>query len=507
MLKAVIFDDEYIVLDVVRTIIDWERWGLTLVGTATNGIDALDMIKEHKPDIILTDIRMPGLNGLTLIEKLNELVPTAQCVIISGFDEIEYYKKAIQLDVVDYLEKPITVERIEKCLDKMLKKIKRRYEFEDLKRKWNDSQNLIAEKKVLDILNQNVFVEEKWDEVIGIKTDEVTAVTVGLFHSNEKSYRDIAQVVTLSKSISNTKVLLVTNGSMQIIIWLQRGDSNQMSDIFVKLGELNILIGIGSTYSDPREIKNSYLQAQDAVRMGKFLKDCGIIQFDELNFNNRLPDTLTALEQDIIFSIRSADSEGVSRLVQKFLKDIKHTNLSPDVVNQECLKLIYLGLEVVKETGVEYRWKEKHLIPHKEIEKLNTFDDIEKWLQNRFNEMLDWMKQLRNKQKHVSVQTACEYIEQNFSKEISLEEVASNVKMNPSYFSILFKEEMGITYIKYVTKIRIERAKQMLKEGRNISEVSEEVGYFNHRYFSELFKKTTGLTPGQFKKQLKSTFK
>ncbi len=122
MVKVVIFDDEILVLDAVQDLIDWARWELTLVGTATNGIDALELIEDHQPDIILTDIRMPGLDGLTLIEKISKIVPSTYCIIMSGFNEIEYYKKAIQLDVIDYLEKPITIERIENCLDKAMKK-------------------------------------------------------------------------------------------------------------------------------------------------------------------------------------------------------------------------------------------------------------------------------------------------------------------------------------------------------------------------------------------------
>lgn len=504
MVKVVIFDDEILVLDAVQDLIDWARWELTLVGTATNGIDALELIEDHQPDIILTDIRMPGLDGLTLIEKINKIVPSTYCIIMSGFNEIEYYKKAIQLDVIDYLEKPITIERIENCLDKAMKKIQANNELKDLKQKWHDSQSLITAKKVIDILNQDMLTEDQWYEVVGMKASEITGVTVGVCQPNGSF--DIEKALMSSRKILDIKTLLVTEGKKTIIIWIQSGDKNQLSDFLAGLTELNVLIGIGATYRHPKDIRRSYVEAQDALKMGGFVKETGIIAFNELDFNHRLSDTLTTLERSIIFSIRSANSESISTLVEKFLNDIKHNNLSPDVMKQECLRLIYLGLEVVKETGVEYTWKKDNYIPHVELEKLNSLDAIEKWLKCHFMEMLDWMKVLRSKQKHISVQKACAYIDKNFSKDISLEEVASIVQMNPSYFSILFKEEVGLTYIKYITKIRIEKAKVMLKEGKSVAEVSEEVGYFNHRYFSELFKKMTGLTPGQFKKQPSSTF-
>ncbi|WP_194287352.1 response regulator [Gracilibacillus oryzae] len=504
MIKVVICDDEVIVLDAVQSLIDWNRWGLTLVGTATNGITALELIKKQQPDLVLTDIRMPGLDGFALLEKLNEIESSSYYIIMSGFDEIDYYKKAIQLDVIDYLEKPISIERLEGCLDKAWKKIQTENEIKDLKQKWQDSQSLITEKKMIDLLNQTKLTEQQWNDVAGIKAAEITAVTVGVFRSN--SFVEVKKIIRSFRSILDMEIFLVNDGETSVIIWLQYGDSDQLTDFLTALADLNTVIGIGSTYRNPLKIRRTYVEAHEAFKMGEFLEKGGVTAFAELNFSHKISDTLTTLEQNIIFSIRSADSERIDALLEDYLKDIKQNNVSPDVVKQECLKLIFLGLEVMKETGIEYRWKKENFVPYVELENFHSLEAIEKWLKYHFKEMLNWLKELRSKQKHISVQKACTYIDKNYSNDISLEKVASIVKMNPSYFSILFKEEVGLSYIKYITKIRIDKAKLKLKEGKSIAEVSEEVGYLNHRYFSELFKKMTGLTPGQFKKQQKSIF-
>ncbi len=207
-----------------------------------------------------------------------------------------------------------------------------------------------------------MLTEDQWYEVVGMKASEITGVTVGVCQPNCSF--NIEKALMSSRKILDIKTLLVTEGKKTIIIWIQSGDKNQLSDFLAGLTELNVLIGIGATYRHPKDIRRSYVEAQDALKMGGFVKETGIIAFNELDFNHRLSDTLTTLERSIIFSIRSANSESISTLVEKFLNDIKHNNLSPDVMKQECLRLIYLGLEVVKETGVEYTWKKKTIIYH-----------------------------------------------------------------------------------------------------------------------------------------------
>ena len=133
MLKAVVFDDEYIVLQGLRTMIDWDKHGITLVGTASNGIDALQLFMEVKPDIVLTDIRMPGLTGLQVIEDIMKTAPETACIVFSGFNEVEYLKKAIKLGVIDYLEKPVTLPMIEEVIAKTIKKINEQKRIEKLK--------------------------------------------------------------------------------------------------------------------------------------------------------------------------------------------------------------------------------------------------------------------------------------------------------------------------------------------------------------------------------------
>lgn len=261
MLKAVLFDDEYIVIEALRTLVDWTGLGVELAGTACDGVAALALFKQTKPDIVLTDIRMPGMDGLQLIERIMNESPDTCCIVFSGFNEFEYVKQALQLGVVDYLEKPITDAGIERSLRKAAGKIIERRETTELRRKWEESRLELLEKARLD--NQ-----------------------------------------------------MLTGG---------------------------------------------------------------------------------------------------------------------------------------------------HAPPSSAVERARA------------------------------------YIVRHVNRDLSLQEVADHVGMNAAYLSVLFKEETGETYIKFLTRYRMELAKMLLRKGMKVQEVSERVGYHTYRHFSEVFKKCTGLTPGQFR--------
>lgn len=256
VLKAAVFDDEYIVLHGLQSMIDWSKYGIELIGTASNGQAALDLFMTHRPDIVFTDIRMPIMDGLQVVEEILSEAPETMCIVFSGFNEFEYVKRTIKLGVVDYLEKPITIPMMEEAIQKTINRINQERFISSLKSKWEESQ-----------------------------------------------------------------------------------------------------------------------------------------------------------------------------------------------------------LEILEKESLEDHYERKH----------------------------------------VAVENACRYMETYFDKDLSLQKVADHVGMNSTYFSLLFKEEMGKSYIKYLTGLRMERAKNLLREGVKVTDVSKIVGYYSYRHFSDLFKKNVGVTPGQYK--------
>ncbi|MBP1965474.1 response regulator [Paenibacillus aceris] len=381
MLKAAVFDDEYIVLQGLREMIDWSSYGIELIGTADNGLSALELFREHQPELIFTDIRMPGMDGLELIEEILREAPETLCIVFSGFNEFEYVKKAINLGVADYLEKPITIPTIEKAIRKAMDTISRQQEVAALKSKVSSSHRGLLEKATLDLLFIGDEGVAKWREIYGAKAEEIAGVTVMASNSDLPSAQEHADYEAIAFRHGEERYVVFAHFRLPAPEFWET--------LLLSAEQADITVGCGRTYTQLKDAALSCKEALQTLRSAHVLGERGIIRSD-------------AREQPKISSVTHARA----------------------------------------------------------------------------------------------------YMEQHYTRDVTLQEVAEHVGMNPTYFSVLFKEEVGESYIKYLTRIRMELAKTLLSRGLRVNDVSEKVGYHTYRHFSEVFKKYTGVTPGQYKDQL-----
>lgn len=350
MKKVVIVDDEYIVVNGIKAMIAREKMDFEVTGFAYDGIDGLKTIIEHQPDLVITDIRMPGMDGLSLIEEAREYLPDTIFVVISGYQEFEYARKALQLGVKGYIDKPITLQKIRNTLT-------------------------MAE----EILNR--------------------------------------------RSLEHTDV---------------------------------------------------YKQAYQAV------------------------------SSSLMDMIIDRHYEGYKEKITEVLGALKKYMPSLEDYKEESYKLICLGFGHFYERRKE-KVEEQHFPSHQNIKKLDSVEEVDQVTFELFKSMFQKLRAENLTGMHRTIQILLEYIDENYSQNIGLTELADKVEMNPAYLSILFKEEVGMSYIKYLTKIRMDRAKQLLLEGYRIGEVSEMVGYSNYRYFCDIFKKQEGQTPSQYKGNIRNS--
>jgi two-component system, response regulator YesN len=484
MLKAVVFDDEYIVLQGFK-MIDWSKFGIEIVATATNGIEALEVFEEYVPDIVFSDIRMPGLDGLHVIEKILEYNEETLCIVFSGFNEFEYVKRAIKLGVTDYLEKPITIDMIEETVKRIIDKIDK----QKLQSQWELNKEDLVEKATLDLLLFGEKAEPKWRDCFGELAEQVICVTV-LALTEKPLHID---------KHSSYQVVSLHNGEEYLLVVFHFDD--EITEFFQDIEDWSeqskVYIGAGRTYISIVDIEKSYKEAKQALRYGTFLDEVWT-SFDDIVGDMPLPSNLSKQEENILFYLRTGDQEGLATHLNQFIDQLKSERLHPEILEREILKLVYLGLEVTR--GIEKDHdKLNDYFPHVEIRRLSTKEDMFSWLKQQMEFMLNWSIDVRQLTKHNSVSKACAYMNENYGKDLTLQEVSDYVGMNPTYFSLLFKEEMDQSYIKYLTSLRMERAKDLLNQGCKVAEVSEKVGYHSPRHFSEVFRKYVGIKPGQFK--------
>ncbi|MDQ6417941.1 response regulator [Paenibacillus sp. LHD-117] len=488
MLKAVVFDDENIVLMGLRAVIDWGSYGIELVGTADNGIEALQMFRDLRPDIVLTDIRMPGMDGLDLIETISMEAQDTMFVVFSGFNEFEYVRRAIGLGVVDYLEKPITVDKIKNAIEKTIKRIVHQYEISAMKTKLEKNQLDLLEKATLELLLTGEQALDKWTRLYG-ESDWINGVTVLAFNEEK---------VELPNNLMSD-FIHVGNGPERLAVMVHHELPQEplLETSMEWSNETAVLFGSGRTYSSMADAPKSYREALRALRYGRFMKETGWIRIQDIEGSSDFPIDLSKHEEGVILSLRTLDKESLDKALESFQVWMETQKLDPEKAEHEILKLVYRGLEVVKDVDRDIQLP--GIIPHQELSSMQTREEMMVWLNTRLVLLMDWLKANRTSNKNIAVEKALAYLEANYGNDVYLQELAEHVGLNPTYFSLLFREQMGITYIKYLTNLRIEHAKMMLKEGLRVNEVSGKVGYLNHRHFNEIFKKQVGMTPGQYK--------
>lgn len=495
MLKAAVFDDEYIVLQGLREMIDWPSFGIELIGTADNGLSALELFREHQPQLIFTDIRMPGMDGLQLIEEIMREAPETLCIVFSGFNEFEYVKRAINLGVADYLEKPITIPTIEKAIRKVMDKISQQQEVLELKTKVSSSHRELLEKATFDLLFIGPEAEAKWLDIYEAVAESLAGVTVLATESNQLHMPEHTDytVIPLRHGVER----------LHVCVHVQQPTPEFWEQLQLESELAGISVGCGRTYAELKDAAHSFKEALRALRSAHFLGEKGIVRFEDLGDLITRPEGLSEREEAIILSLRSGNKAGMLEQIDRFIAWIQMEKLDSEVAEHEMLKLLYLALEEAKKSvGDKVSRIPETYRPHVEFREMAARGKVTEWFRSQLDMIVGSTMDAREHSRHASVTRARTYMEQNYTRDVTLQEVAEHVGMNPTYFSVLFKEEVGESYIKYVTRMRMELAKTLLSRGLKVNDVSEKVGYHTYRHFSEIFKKYTGHTPGQYKDQL-----
>lgn len=345
--KMVVIDDEYIVVEGIKTLIRREGLDYDVVGFAYDGITALKVIKETRPDVVITDIRIPGLDGLSLIEEAKEFLSDTAFIVISGYNEFEYAKRALSLGVKGYIDKPITIDKIEKVLSRIENELLDHEIIKEEQKKQNNKQII------------NGYIDKIIQDIIREETDKIALDTAAVLKTMD-----------------------------------------------------------GQDYS-----------------LGEYLN--------------------------------------------------------------ECYKFLCIILGAFMEQKKQY--ERDTYLSYCEFEKLPSKEAVKNYTLDIMNKIIEKIESGKSGSNHRIVIKLLEVIKEQYSQNIGLNELADMVNMNPAYLSILFKEEVGMTYIKYLTQVRLNHAKELLQQGYKVTEVSEMVGYNDYHYFSNTFKKNIGMKPNEYK--------
>ncbi len=522
MYSVFLVDDEPIVLEGIRTKIDWENSGFSFAGEATDGEIALSMIHELKPDILITDIKMPFMDGLELSSAIKKIQPWIKIIILSGHDEFDYAKKAISIGIEDYLLKPFTSDDVITSLNKVAKQIdKERKQLSDISKM---KEELKSQEKLLqkDFLNNLVHGTIDMTNLMQKSTElginllsRYYKILISKIDSKTGNTRNQQEACSFLNSYSNSweETLSFFHHKNLLVCILKNNSPSELEENIYNIAETIehivsqnedciVITGIGKTVDHLSEIPDSYNDAKKIIDETKIKNQSRIFSSDDIQQNDN--SVLNFTENDpLVDRLKYANKNDISVIIDESMTLINNNPGQFNVFASYLLvDLIFAVSKLVENLGGNVKELKPEIVHRNFID--NAVKNEEKFV-SVVKEILEFALEYRDSKmtgryKDIILK-AKEYIDKNYADQnTTLTTVADIVCLSPNHFSTIFSQECNTTFIEYLTNVRIENAKRLIKSTEMKGyDIAYECGFSDPHYFSYIFKKNTGLTPREYK--------
>lgn len=529
MMKVVVADDEVKVCQLICNLVDWSAFDMEVVAVAHNGEEALEMIQQYHPDLLVTDIRMPGCDGLEMIARAKQLRDDLEFVIISGYRHFEYAQSAIKYGVSDYLLKPIQKEELCATLEKM----RRRYQLRT-EQISNEERLRMRLQSDIDKLRSGLFnrlLSTDQDEPLHMEQvnrdyhfqfepglfqifivkvdcplsrDSVKVLEEKVLHTLCSALRPLC--TDMEACFSGSRAYGILNFPEDRRAAVRKRVKSVMDELLIQIGlfeNTELTIGLGKAVERTEDLGLSLQNAEVAVEQrlldgtGKVIEE--IPQVEKFDADS----LLSALTREIESAMEILDRDALSAALKKFQREAL---AAPGIDGQHLLSLS------LKACRIYMMVLHKHQIHVDNADELyqrffqrsdlcGSAQELFRHLSGILCESVDGILQDRRQAEKKPVRAAKQYIQEHYMQPISLEEVADFVGFNASYFSTLFKKESGKNFLEYLSEVRMNRAKELLKQTNlTVANICSQVGYSDLKHFTQSFKKVTGLKPNEFRK-------
>lgn len=535
MLKVILVDDETLVKVGIKFSAKWEDLGFKIVAEGNNGEHGLSLIKEFNPDLVITDIVMPKMDGIDMMRKAKEFNPNIIFIILSSYNEFDLVKKAMKYGAWDYILKlNISEASMTEILTNVKEKIisgNKRVNIESIPQIYDTQSTSIMRQEFLKSIIQNNFDDKKYIDtrmqIMNLKLDEkrmkLGIVKTSLYLSNSKyTDKDIKlldfMIIEILNEIGNeffNSYFLKWSFGVYVVVFspeetLENVDikqqiiimGNTMIEMLKKYINIDAAISISDMYDSYLNLSQAILRAEEAMDKVFYRGYGSIIFFDDVDEKNSSYENLRKfnLKEDLPKAIEISDTVYINNIFNSLIYNIQGESISKseiyEICNQTaCLCDIYLGEKWQSNSTV----KNENSVEVETVYKLQTLQEIIAWLENYKEKMIDYLNKKHVDEKHIMVSSAKKYIINNCMETIKLRDVAKSLNISAGYLSSIFPKYTGMCFTDYVNKVKIEEAKKMLKAGHHkIYEISYLLGYENACYFSKIFKKIAGCSPTEF---------
>ncbi|MGB3933160.1 MAG: helix-turn-helix domain-containing protein [bacterium] len=525
MTTVVVVDDEPLEREAIKFILRRERPHLKVVGEAGCGRVGLALIKDLQPDILFLDIKMPGIGGIEVLHRVRELSINSEVVVLTAYDEFDFAHEALKLGARDYLLKPARPRGILKVVDNICREREeaaaRLRRAKEMEKQLSEALPHIARGLILDLcfgrIGDPTAVQERAAllkigegpyTVLYLMIDDRGACGQG---QGKKEQLQVAGLLQ-ERVEEDGGALLVPFGRDSFLV-IKAGDggrgagelAEKMRQAVEKLGQVTLTVGVGETCPDLPFLQNSYRAAEAACRYGTLLGGNQVIYAGDVDSirGDKLAPYPNTKEEELMAVVELAEGERAFTLLEKIWQQLVTASGGEErILRLRSWELVTGMVRAALKGGAEAGDVAK--MQGTLLERLaavSGLQEIYHLLQAALKQSLQLVEARQEKAHRETIAQAKRYMAQHFAKQLTLEEVARQVHLSPYYFSRLFKEREGLTFIEYLTNLRLEEAKRLLlKTEDKIEAIARRVGYGEANYFSRLFKRKVGMSPSEYRK-------
>jgi two-component system response regulator YesN len=504
MIKILIVDDEPIVREGLKTIINWETFGYKIIGEGVDGIDGLDKILSLKPDLVLMDIKMPGMYGIELIKEIKDRGYKGKIILLTGYSDFEYAQSAIKLGVSAYLLKPIDEDELINQLNKLYHEIQKETEIKKhvkdkiLKSILDGNESIENYNNIFSMNELNFDFEQYQVAIVETKyADKEDRRKVYEYINNYFSNRgnvDVLHIEDNSTIMFKGKEFNKTGYSLLINLY------NQLSQKF----KVNIFIGLGQAVSNIGDISISHKQAKSIMKRRFFYEEMNVLTYEKLKSYKKTNLEIEIYSEKLYTAVEVGDLEKLHEIFSNIEVLLKQSECSSEKVKGFSLNLFSKINEKVKVS--EPNSKEVLLLNEDIISNIYDKTSLRELIMFLEEECVNISKIRSNISSENIIERILNYIEKNYYKNLKLETLAEIFNYNSAYLGKMFKSYTNNHFNDYINIVRIEKSKELLMDGNlKVYAISEKVGYKNIDYFYIKFKKYVGLSPKEYRNIILNT--
>lgn len=541
MFRLLVVEDEEMIRNKIIYNTNWKEHGVIEVFQASNGLEAIDIVRNNNIDIVITDIQMPEMNGIELIREIRSLNRGIKCIIITAYAEFEYAKESVKLNVNDYILKPFKSKDllyiVKRLLEEIVRERNERVEVENLRRQLRENKKALREKLLNDLLSNSYIGDVDNDlnylELLELKNREyfIAVININNFmelikeEDEEQKYivnlsfynlvtKFLSSLATDSSNTLDTKLVYsVINYKIDQIVIAVYNDIDKFIPAFedlIKAGrrELGFCMttGIGNKYKNLTDMHISYKEACSAALLDRVYGRGNVYIFNDLNFGNKVYSKQLHILGDtkLYDDLKIGAFPEIKKDIENVITQIKSSKLELDAINTIIYNIILLSCKTINELGYDvFEIMGEDFNLHFDVKEINNLVQLEEWLLSFFYKVNEYINRKRSNRNEKLLSKVKDYVDRNYSENITLTSISKDFGISSGYLSVLFNDYIGQNFIDYLTNLRIQNAKNLLKStDLKIYEIADRVGYRDAYYFSTAFKKSVGINPTDYREKL-----